>query len=99
MKKWSVELTCGSESLGDVGIKRGIFQGDSNLSPLPLCYMFNPTYVTYLRRCAAGYEFSSNGSKINHLLFMDDLKLYEKSTMRKLGVPSHMTWTDYRIGI
>ena len=28
---------------------------------------------------AQGYEFSSNGSKINHLLFMDDLKLYAKN--------------------
>ena len=78
MKKWSVELTCGSESLGDVGIKRGIFQGDS-LSPLLFVACLIPlTYV--LRRCAwIGYEFSSNGSKINHLLFMDDLKLYAKN--------------------
>ena len=77
MKKWSVELTCGSESLGDVRIKRGIFQGDS-LSPLLFVACLIPlTYV--LRRCAAGYEFSSNGSKINHLLFMDDLKLYAKN--------------------
>ena len=77
MKKWSVELTCGSESLGDVGIKRGIFQGDS-LSPLLFVACLIPlTYV--LRRCAAGYEFSSNGSKINHLLFIDDLKLYAKN--------------------
>ena len=77
MKKWSVELTCGSESLGDDGIKRGIFQGDS-LSPLLFVACLIPlTYM--LGRCAAGYEFSSTGTKINHLLFMDDLKLYAKS--------------------
>ena len=67
-------MPCGSESLGNFRIKRGIFQGDS-LSPLLFVAGLTPqTYV--LRRCTAGYEFSSSGSKINHLLFMDDLKLY-----------------------
>jgi len=33
MKKWETELTSSGESLGQVKIKRGIFQGDS-LSPL-----------------------------------------------------------------
>ena len=83
MKKWSVELTCGSENLGDVGIKRGIFQGDS-LSPFLFVACLIPlTYV--LRRYAAGYDFSSNGSKINHLLFTDDLKLYAKNK-QMLGI-------------
>ena len=27
MKKWKVELTCGKQELGEVNIKRGIFQG------------------------------------------------------------------------
>ena len=83
MKKWKVELTCGSESLGDVGMKKGIFQGDS-LSPLLfVAYLIPLTYV--LERCLAGYEFSSNGSKVNHLLFMDNLKLYAKS-VQSLGI-------------
>ena len=77
MKKWSVELTCGSENLGDVGIKKGIFQGDSLSSLFFVACLIPLTYV--LRRCAAGYEFSSNWSKVNHLLFMDDLKLYAKT--------------------
>ena len=29
-----------------------------------------------LRKTKAGYEFSESKEKINHLLFMDDLKLY-----------------------
>ena len=33
MRDWRVELTCANKSLGEVGIKRGIFQGDA-LSPL-----------------------------------------------------------------
>ena len=29
MKNWRVELVCGSASLGEVSISRGIFEGDS----------------------------------------------------------------------
>ena len=33
MKQWNTELTAGNQRLGNVKIRRGIFQGDS-LSPL-----------------------------------------------------------------
>ena len=33
MKSWRMELACGAETLGEVPIKRGIFQGHA-LSPL-----------------------------------------------------------------
>ena len=32
-----------------------------------------------LRRATAGYEWGNKGFKLNHLLFMDDLKLFAKS--------------------
>ena len=32
-----------------------------------------------LRKAKAAYEFSESEEKINHLLFMDDLKLYSRS--------------------
>ena len=32
-----------------------------------------------LRKTKAAYEFSESKEKINHLLFMDDLKLYSRS--------------------
>ena len=32
-----------------------------------------------LRKVKAGYEFSESKKKINHILFMDDLKLYSQS--------------------
>ena len=77
MRSWRVELTCGSDSLGEVFIKRGIFQGDS-LSPLLFVICLIP--VTYiLRNMSQGYHFEMNELKINHLLFMDDLKLYASS--------------------
>ena len=77
VKSWEVELKCGNESLGNVKIRRGIFQGDT-LSPLLFVIALIPlTYI--LRKCRPGYEFAKNGEKINHLLYMDDLKLYARS--------------------
>ena len=76
MKTWRVQLNCGDQGLGEVKINRGIFQGDS-LSPLLFVACLIPlSYV--LRKSEAGYTFG-NGEKINHLLFMDDLKLYAKN--------------------
>ena len=37
MKQWNTELMSGDQRLGNVRIRRGIFQGDS-LSPLLLCW-------------------------------------------------------------
>ena len=75
-KSWRVELTCGSETLGEVPITRGIFQGDA-LSPLLFVAALIP--LTHILRTAnPGYEFPTRGT-INHLLFIDDLKLYFKS--------------------
>ena len=41
MKSWRVELKNGEENLGEVNIRRGIFQGDS-LSPLLLVVCLLP---------------------------------------------------------
>ena len=76
MKTWRTELTDCGESLGDVQIKREIFQGDS-LSPLLFVLALTPMSMV-LRNVCHGYEFR-NREKINHLLFMDDLKLYAKN--------------------
>ena len=77
MRTWRTELTSGNISLGQVKIKRGIFQGDS-LSPLLFVMCMIPlTYI--LREEEAGYRLGkTKNRKINHLLFMDDLKLYGK---------------------
>ena len=77
MKAWRVDLTCNNQSLGGVDIKRGIFQGDS-LSPLLFLLCLIPLTVI-LHKSESAYQFSSNKEKINHLLFMDDLKLYAKN--------------------
>ena len=77
MKNWRVELTSMGEKLGEVNIRRGIFQGDS-LSPILFVMALIPL-STVLNKTKVGYGLGKNRGKINHLLYMDDLKLYGKS--------------------
>ena len=70
-------LCAANSDLGEVDIKQGIFQGDS-LSPLVFVLALIPLSLI-LRKVKAAYEFSESKGKINHLLFMDDLKLYCRS--------------------
>ena len=77
MRSWTVELTSGGEMLGDVTVKRGIFQGDS-LSPILFVLAMIPLSVV-LNNMEAGFSLGRKGRKLNHLLFMGDLKLYGKS--------------------
>ena len=76
MEKWKTILENGNQQLGEVHIRRGIFQGDS-LSPLMFVMAMMPL-TNILRKLNQGYT-TKNKSKINHLLYMDDLKLYGKS--------------------
>ena len=72
IEKWKVMLCSGNSGLGEVEIKRGIFQGDS-LSPFVfVLVLISLSWI--LRKAKAAYEFSESKEKINHLLFMDDLK-------------------------
>lgn len=75
MGSWNTRLEYLGEHLTDVDIKRGIFQGDS-LSPLLFITSLIPMSLI-LRDAVQGYGFRE-GRKVNHLLFMDDLKLYGK---------------------
>ena len=63
--------------LCDVKIKYGIFQGDS-LSPILFVLAMIPLSVV-LNNKEAEYSLGRNRRKLNHLLFMDDLKLYGQS--------------------
>ena len=69
-----VMLCSGKSELGEVKIKRGIFQGDF-LSPLVFALALIPSSLI-LGKAKAAYELSESKEKINHLLFIDDLKLY-----------------------
>ena len=74
MKNWATELTSCGENLGKVDIKRGIFQGDSLSQLLFVICMIPLTKV--LQKIKAGYIMKKGNLKVNHLLFMDDLKLF-----------------------
>ena len=77
MKQWNTELTASNQRLGNVKIRRGIFQGDS-LSPLLFVLVIIPLTLV-LRQTKISHELEKGGKKINHLLFMDDLKLFAKN--------------------
>ena len=76
MKTWNVELMSCGEFLAKVNIRRGIFQGDSLFPLLFVIFMFLHTEI--LRQVQSGYTLKC-GEKLNHLLFMDDLKIYGKN--------------------
>ena len=74
MKNWKTNLICSNTELRAMKINRGIFQGDS-LSPL-LFVVSLRSLTLVLRKMKQGYSFGKGKSKLNYLLFMDDLKLY-----------------------
>ena len=75
MRSWKMEQTSCRAPLGTVKIRRGILQG-YGLSPLifVIC-MIPPSKVL----CRAKAAYSLGDVKINHFLFMDDLKMFAKN--------------------
>ena len=80
MEHWNLSLTSNGEVLGEVDVKRGIFQGDG-LSPLLLVLSMIPLSLI-LRKVKICYEWGKKEYKLNHILFMDDLKLFSKSELQ-----------------
>ena len=74
MKTWRVELTAGGRRLAEAKVQRGIFQGDA-LSPLLFIIAMMPLNHI-LRKCTAGNKFRRSQEKVNHLMYMDDIKLF-----------------------
>ena len=74
MKDWKTNLFSGKSPLGAVNINRGTFQGASMLFVITLIPL-----TLVLRRLKQGYSFGKGKPRLNHLLFMDDLKLYGSS--------------------
>ena len=77
MANWETVLSFAGTELGKVRIRRGIFQGDA-LSPLLFIVIMMPLTLVLINT-KAGYRFSKDMKPVNHLLFMDDLKLYGAS--------------------
>ncbi|XP_045510128.1 uncharacterized protein LOC123705416 [Colias croceus] len=84
MGQWSTMLCLQGKRLSDaedrIKIRRGIFQGDC-LSPLWFCLALNP--LSYLlERLGSGFQLRRGGLRLNHLLYMDDLKLFAPNRSR-----------------
>ena len=77
MVNWKTVLTYRGNDLGEVKIKRGIFQGES-LTPLLFVIIMLPLTLILCKR-SAGYKIYKEMKVINPLLFMDDLKIYAAS--------------------
>uniref|UniRef100_A0A1X7SUE5 Reverse transcriptase domain-containing protein n=1 Tax=Amphimedon queenslandica TaxID=400682 RepID=A0A1X7SUE5_AMPQE len=77
MTKWKCNLMCNKKELGSVFIRKGIFQGDS-LLPLLFVLCMVPLSLV-LRTVSAGYKIRDKNVRMNHLMFMDDLKLFGKN--------------------
>ena len=76
MRSWKIVLTSNVETVGEVSIQRGIFQGDS-FCPSLFIIIFIALFMT-LNSTNYGYLLSKE-TPINHLLFMDDMKLHGKT--------------------
>ena len=78
MPHWKTKMLLpyndGCVTTNDIHFKRGIFQGDS-LSPLLFCVALIPI-ANILKRAKVGFKVGKK--KINHLLYIDDLKVYAK---------------------
>ena len=96
------DLICSNTILGALKINRGIFQGDS-LSPLLFVVSLLPLTLV-LRKVKQGYRFGKGKSKLNHVLFMEYLKLYggsqldNESLMQTVSTVTDDTGMAFRIG-
>ena len=76
MKTWRVELTAGGRRLAEAKIQRCIFQGNA---PSPLSFIISMMSLNHiLRKCTARYKLSRLQEKVNHLMYIDYIKLFAK---------------------
>ena len=77
MKTCRVEMTAEGRSFTEAKIQRDILQGDAQSLLLFIIAMMQLNHV--LRKCTTGYKISRSQKMINHLMYIDDIKLLEKN--------------------
>ena len=77
MKTWREQLAAGGETSVDVKIQRGTFQGDALLPFLFVLAMMPLDLILW--KCARSYKFTKSQEKINHLMYMDNIKLFARN--------------------
>ena len=90
MKTWKVELTTGGRSLAEAKIQRGIFQRDALSLLLFIIAMMSLNHI--LGKCTSGYKLSKSWVNYNHLMYIDDIKLFVK-TKKELETVIHVVRT------
>ena len=76
LQQWRLSLMANVEDLGAINMKRRIFQGDSLL---PLLFVLSMVPLSLIpKKVNTCYKWEKKEYKLNHLLFMDDSKLYGK---------------------
>ena len=79
--KWKTNLYADGKLFGSLPNSRGIFQGDWSSPVLFVIALLPLTHI--LRETGMGYQLEKNGAKVNHLSFVDDLKLHGKNDKEK----------------
>ena len=80
MKTLKMELTAGGRCLAEAKAHRGKFQGDAQSPFLFIIAMMPLNHIHW--KCTAGYKLSKSQEKINHLMYIDDIKLFAKKWKR-----------------
>ena len=93
IKTSRVELTAGGKRLAEAKIQRGIFQKDALLPLLFIIALMTLNHI--LRKCTSGYKLSRSQEKINHLMYIDDIKLFAKNEKE----PETLINTEYKVRI
>ena len=93
MPNWKTIFTSSGTRLAEVNIRRGIFPGDS-LSPLLFIVAMIPV-TRVLERMEVGCQLKKRGSRINHLMFMDDIKLFRRGTKQTIRIVSGDTRMEF----
>ena len=84
MKNLRVELIAGGQTQAEVKIKRVVFQKDSISLPKFILEIVPLNHV--LRKYTVGYKLSKSREKINHFMYMDDIKLFAEK-WKRIGNP------------